>query len=66
MRSDIEYEMWVKQPMDKVMAQLEEDVTVFGVTADELNRYMLNWVTERLADSPPPEWLLKGLGGDQE
>lgn len=61
MRPEIEYQMWVKQPMDAVMAQVVYDASQFGITDEEVNRAVLGWVMDRLAQNPPPEWLTKDL-----
>lgn len=61
MRPEIEYQMWVKQPMDQVMNQVEEDSKHFGIEADELNRAVLNWVLERMQQGEVPDWFLKDL-----
>lgn len=61
MRPEIEYQMWVKQPIDKVMQQVEEDAAQFNITAEELNRAVLNWVLERIQAGSVPEWFLKDL-----
>jgi hypothetical protein len=61
MRQPIEYELYVKQPVEAVMDQVEIDAQQFGITADELNRAVLNWVIERIQAGPVPEWFLSDL-----
>lgn len=61
MRPEVEFQLWVQQPLDQVMEQVEIDAEQFGIKSDELNRAVLNWVTERLATGPVPEWLLEDL-----
>lgn len=61
MRPEIEYEMWVKQPVYGVMAQVEADAAQFAIEAEELNRAVLSWVMERIQAGPVPEWFLKDM-----
>lgn len=61
MRSDIEYHMFVKQPVELVMEQVEKDVAQFGVTAEELNRAVLSWVLNRIQQGEVPDWFLKDM-----
>lgn len=62
MRSEIEYQMWVKQPVFAVMAQVEKDAAQFDIGPDDLNRAVLAWVLERIQQGPVPEWLFKDIG----
>lgn len=61
MRQEIEYQMWVKQPMELALAQLEQDAAHFNIDEEELNRAIFEWVMDRIAAGPVPEWLVNGL-----
>lgn len=62
MRNEIEYKMFVEQPVHESMERMEEAATHFGITADELNRAVFNWVMERIQAGGVPEWMLNDLG----
>lgn len=66
MRNEVEYQMWVKQPVYGVMAQVELDAAQFDITAEELNRAVLSWVMERIQAGEVPEWFLKDMSTDEE
>lgn len=57
MRSEIEFEMWVRQPIEAVMNQVEEDAAHFRITPEEMNRALFSWVMNRLKVEGKPDWL---------
>jgi hypothetical protein len=57
MRSEIEFEMWVRQPVEAVMDQVEQDAAHFKITPEELNRALFAWVMTRLKAEGKPDWL---------
>lgn len=62
MRSDIEYELYVRQPVEHSLSELEKAATAFGVKPEELDRAAFNWVMKRLkAAGSEPEWLRSDL-----
>lgn len=56
--------MWVKQPVELVMAQVEQDAEQFNITAEELNRAVFNWVLARISAGPVPDWFMKDMNKD--
>lgn len=61
MRNDMEYNLFVQQPVEQVMNQVAQDSKQFGIEDEELNRAVLNWVLDRLNDGPIPDWLFADL-----
>lgn len=61
MRPEIEYKMWVEQPVALVMEQVEKDAAAFHVTPEELNRAVFNWLMNRINTGPVPQWLLNDI-----
>lgn len=61
MRNELEYNLFVKQPCDAVMEQVEQDAHAWGITSEELNRAVLNWVMGRIKQGEVPDWFLKDL-----
>lgn len=64
MRNEIEYNLFVKQPVEHVMNQVEEDAKQFQITAEELNRAVLGWVLDRIKAGDLPDWFLTDLKTD--
>lgn len=63
MRPEIEYQMFVKQPVEASLASLVETAEGFNVTTEELNRAIFSWLMIRFRGyaGNPPAWLLDEL-----
>lgn len=57
----MEYNLFVKQPVEQVMDQVEQDAAQFSITTEEFNRAVLSWVLDRINQGPVPEWLFSDL-----
>lgn len=57
MRREIEYQMFVKQPVEHVMRQVERDAAGFGIRSGELDRAVFEWVMERQSAGTVQEWI---------
>lgn len=58
MRKPIEFEMWVRQPVEAVMAQVEQDAfNALGISPEELDQAVFGWVMGRVSKDGVPQWL---------
>lgn len=61
MRSDLQYKMYVEQPVEAAMEVVVEDASHFGITREEVMRAAFNWALKQIQAGEIPEWFFKDL-----